>query len=509
MPNLPTLGQANWGETLNNFLTQSLDNNNGGGINKFDIFSLRPTTLGADDKGKTYLYTQTGNFHQWTGTEWKVLNESVINVKDYGAVGDDSGKTPTDTGVDISTASWNIWPDFLTGGNLNASEPNYAAKKAEIEAYNSWGSLTPPYPKPFTNIDSWDYIGIQLALWQSHLKSPTANIEVYIPAGNYKLTREIRYTVGIRATLRGAGILQSILKFKDITSFPTVYKGEKTLLYIYRVGGVPTSVSDLGFHGEYEESFANNINLVVCANTNAVHLDRCWFSTAKVGVLVDDNNSDFFLTNSTAEYCSIALKGSSGDTMTVNDNNFWQTIDSTIKYTGIESTGRCIIRDNNFYLFANTSIITGPKSQICDNYFYTSNCFGVATLDQDSIFSGNIIETSGALGAQLTLSSNCVVNSNQFLNSSSQHGCINLRKNIAVNKGSLILGNIFKINAGGLAPSAGTGIIFAENPGSDYSTGAENCMIANNNFTKTIDSTIPDMTLNQGNNTIINNLTNT
>ena len=69
MPNLPTLGQANWGETLNNFLTQSLDNTNGGGINKFDTFSLRPTTLGADDKGKTYLYTQTGNFHQWTGTE--------------------------------------------------------------------------------------------------------------------------------------------------------------------------------------------------------------------------------------------------------------------------------------------------------------------------------------------------------------------------------------------------------------------------------------------------------
>ena len=87
---LPTPGQdsGNWGTMLNGFLTQSLDNTNGGGINKFDTFSLRPTTLGADDKGKTYLYTQTGNFHQWSGTEWKVLNESVINVKDYGAVGD-------------------------------------------------------------------------------------------------------------------------------------------------------------------------------------------------------------------------------------------------------------------------------------------------------------------------------------------------------------------------------------------------------------------------------------
>ena len=91
MPNkLPTPGQdsGNWGTLLNGFLTQSLDNTNGGGINKFDIFSQRPTTLGVEDKGKTYLYTQTGNFHQWSGTAWKVLNESVINVKDYGAVGD-------------------------------------------------------------------------------------------------------------------------------------------------------------------------------------------------------------------------------------------------------------------------------------------------------------------------------------------------------------------------------------------------------------------------------------
>ena len=87
---LPTPGQdsGNWGTMLNGFLTQSLDNSNGGGINKFEQFSQRPNNLTTEDKGKTYLYTQTGNFHQWTGTEWKVLNESVINVKDYGAIGD-------------------------------------------------------------------------------------------------------------------------------------------------------------------------------------------------------------------------------------------------------------------------------------------------------------------------------------------------------------------------------------------------------------------------------------
>jgi Pectate lyase superfamily protein len=54
----------------------------------FDAFSQRPRGLTAADAGRTLLFTETGNFHRWSGTAWEVLNESVINVKDYGAVGD-------------------------------------------------------------------------------------------------------------------------------------------------------------------------------------------------------------------------------------------------------------------------------------------------------------------------------------------------------------------------------------------------------------------------------------
>jgi Pectate lyase superfamily protein len=56
--------------------------------NTFTKFSDRPRNLTAADAGLSFLFTQTGNFHLWTGSGWKVLNESVINVKDYGAVGD-------------------------------------------------------------------------------------------------------------------------------------------------------------------------------------------------------------------------------------------------------------------------------------------------------------------------------------------------------------------------------------------------------------------------------------
>jgi hypothetical protein len=77
---IPTIGDPNWGTPLNAHLSQ-LQNPTNGGINSFEQFVQRPTTLTTDDTGKTYLYSQTGNIHQWTGTTWKVLNESVINVK--------------------------------------------------------------------------------------------------------------------------------------------------------------------------------------------------------------------------------------------------------------------------------------------------------------------------------------------------------------------------------------------------------------------------------------------
>ena len=83
----PTQDAGNWGTILNDHLAQTQNPLNGA-FNSFDQFSARPTNLTADDAGKTYLYTQTGNWHEWSETEWKVQNKSEINVKDYGAVGD-------------------------------------------------------------------------------------------------------------------------------------------------------------------------------------------------------------------------------------------------------------------------------------------------------------------------------------------------------------------------------------------------------------------------------------
>jgi hypothetical protein len=113
---IPTLGLANWGQPLNEHLSQLNDSTNGG-INKFDSFSQRPTTLTANDIGKTYLYTQTGNIHQWDGTNWKVLNESHINVKDFGAIGDGVADDTQSFKNAITFAITKLQPVFAPAGS--------------------------------------------------------------------------------------------------------------------------------------------------------------------------------------------------------------------------------------------------------------------------------------------------------------------------------------------------------------------------------------------------------
>ena len=84
----PTQDAGNWGTILNDHLAQTQNPLNGA-FNSFDQFSARPTNLTADDAGRTYIYTQTGNWHEWSGSEWKVQNvNNKINIKDYGAIGD-------------------------------------------------------------------------------------------------------------------------------------------------------------------------------------------------------------------------------------------------------------------------------------------------------------------------------------------------------------------------------------------------------------------------------------
>ena len=106
---IPSQDAGNWGTILNDHLSQTQNPLNGA-FNSFDQFLSRPTNLTADDAGRTYLYTQTGNWHEWSGTEWKVQNKSEINVKDYGAIG--NGVT------DDTAAIQQVLSSLIKGGRV-------------------------------------------------------------------------------------------------------------------------------------------------------------------------------------------------------------------------------------------------------------------------------------------------------------------------------------------------------------------------------------------------------
>ena len=181
-----------------------------------------------------------------------------INAKDYFARGDGTGATPADEGVDITGETWNNWTlyPFFTD---KAYSPYYA---------NSQGTFQPPRPHPFENNDTWDSIGVNLALWNANGAGG-----VFIPAGVYSINVAecpIIMMKGMSSSIRGAGMYHTTLQTKEDSSFFANTAGQLAkyqVIWAYRPGGPPTYIEDMTILG-CQNYGVNNKNLVGVKMTN-------------------------------------------------------------------------------------------------------------------------------------------------------------------------------------------------------------------------------------------------
>ena len=236
-----------------------------------------------------------------------------FNVKDYGARGDGSGLTPADTHDDVTAEPWNNWT--LYAFHTDRGHSRYWA--------NSQGTFQPPRPQPFLNTDTWDSIGINLAIWTAankrvdwcaglgppqYNRAPTDGNcsmgEVVIPAGNYAINVDggsIKLMKGMEVSIRGAGMYHTTLQTKENSTFfadPARTNGQQTFEIIdaYRPGGPPTYIEDLALMGCQNYSPSNhNLVGVKCTNTNGLFFKGIWFTAMDAGISMQTESGELFV----------------------------------------------------------------------------------------------------------------------------------------------------------------------------------------------------------------------
>ena len=150
----PSQDAGNWGTILNDHIAQTQNPLNGA-FNSFDQFSARPTNLTAGDAGRTYLYTQTGNWHEWSGSEWKVhKTNGVANVKDYGAIGDYNltTKTGTDDHPAMQKCINENYHTYIPDGNYLLNDTLEIASNKEISGQSKKNTVLCRKPANKTNL---------------------------------------------------------------------------------------------------------------------------------------------------------------------------------------------------------------------------------------------------------------------------------------------------------------------------------------------------------------------
>lgn len=371
-----------------------------------------------------------------TKASYSMVNGSPINVLDYGALGDGSGATPTSTGQDITNAAFNVWPSWVTFANY--LQPAQTSSGTQGHNYGDGTSGWYAANKPFSNSDSWDFIGIQLAIWAAASTGQIQNPEVYMPGGNYKLTQAIRYTGPCRATLRGAGQLNTNITYKDFATFAemkmftlTNAQKKKVLLYFFRTGGIPTLITDIGFGGPggvpgaqtdptYNPITANGAPIGIAAeNTDSLNLNRLFITAMQELATFFTSASGIIMNQVVSEFAWYHVWVGNDCYIEATDCGYYQSYSAGIRSNGIWcefTSSRLKLVASGVFDFVGTSIRwDGPGIISSNNLLSGNDSKGAFIFKNDMVFTNNTVSLQATnASAGVTIENRNVITGNYF-----------------------------------------------------------------------------------------------
>ena len=459
----------------NDVLIATYDNISG--INDTDSLSSFEETLASSSGSSLVGYQPSGIGSVATTVQSKL--RQIVSVQDFGAYGDGSGITPNETGDDISIASWNTW-DNTPWKDDPAYSPWYA---------NSAATFQPPRAKPFANDDTWDFIGANLALWHAGKTGKCT----YFPAGIYKMNaisstpkgpfQGLMIMKGQEQTIYGEGPYKSTIEWKENADFFTANNfgvvGAYKLLELYRIGGPPTNIFDLGFSGPSNfNTLAQNITLIDCQNINGVTFRDLWITTGWYGISATTNSGDSHASRITSEFLfGATVYTDAGSEISIDFVNFWASA-LVPGQVGVYALGRTSVTNSRFVEFFGNSI--NAASGIISNNLFAVNALGghVVSVADYCVISGNQF-TGSSTAAFINAHKNASITGNAF-RQTANHACINLGNgttatNITINGNTFIKTNAASESQNFAITAVLSGVNF-------IGAATTSCIIANNTF---------------------------
>lgn len=459
----------------------------------------------SQDDGGTIIQLNAGGVGRFNR-----INYTKLTAKHFGALGDGTGNTPTDTGDDISAAPWNTWDNNLL--KTYGSGPFWEGVGSAVFA--------PPTVTPFLNTDSWDRIGIQLLLWSSaktvHIPDGTYLVNLTVPghlndpAGRYY---DPTAATGIDTSftgfilgpqqykiVRGDGWYHTYIRPKEDAAFFASAAGHVgvpwaySMMTCYKVNGLPTVFQDISIVSPPGYDKENkNLAAIILNSCNGITVKDCWPAALEYGVMAKGACSDIWVRDSTLEQIfGAGILSDATSIVMVDGCSFGSANLGTTRQLGIDATGAEIYVTNcRFWPLDTGAGSEGTRLgaiRAASGLFAGNNVKVVGTgeccvfTDRIAV-TGNRIFGSSTSNAMMRVTKRGTVTGNNFWNANGGvHGILTLGDNTAGSAVDVtVTGNVF--NHDDATVAADNYAIIAPQTGVDSVSGATaSTYIGNNVF---------------------------